>query len=94
MVLELDRTYDFTADHHHPIHEVDPVMNSRLALIEGDITALAVDAIVNPGNQAMTTSTGISKTISDAAGSAYKEFCTKEAPCRIGESRITRSVGN
>ena len=92
MAIELDRSYDSTADHRHPIHEVDQVMNNRIALFEGDITLLQVDAIVNPGNRKMTKGSGISAEIFNAAGPLFESHCERVAPCKIGEAKLTGTL--
>ena len=93
MVPELDRTSSQTLDARTPIHSVNTVMNNRVALFEGDITTLDVDAIVNFGNQEMNTKPGISGEIFDAAGVGFKIRCQRAAPVEIGKVKLVEGSG-
>ena len=59
MISLLDRVYDFAADKRRPNHSVDAIMNTRIALFEGEITALEADAIVIPSNGELTKTDGV-----------------------------------
>ena len=68
---------------------------SRLEVVEGDITVLDVDAIVNAANELMLGGGGVDGAIHRAAGSELIEAC-RAVPevrpgvrCPTGESRIT-----
>lgn len=66
-----------------------------IKIIQGDITTLAVDAIVNAANQVMLGGGGVDGAIHDAAGEELFEACLKVPEvspgvrCPTGEARIT-----
>ena len=61
----------------------------RREVFEGDITTLAVDAIVNAANQMLAPGAGVCGAIHRAAGPPLAAACRKVAPCPTGEARIT-----
>lgn len=65
-------------------------MSNKIEVIEGDITTLKVDAIVNPTTNNLTKGHGIFKAIHQAAGPQLLEECRQFAFCATGEARITR----
>lgn len=63
---------------------------SRLHVHQGDITALAVDAIVNAANEALAPGGGVCGAIFAAAGPGLEAECAAIGHCPRGEARITR----
>ena len=85
--LKAEALLDDTAATPYPINEE---LNFKVALWQGDITKLEVDALINCNNADLNERAGISGQIFVGAGPQMEEACAKLGGCPPGDAKATR----
>ncbi len=66
-----------------------PALMERLRIVEGDITLLDVEAVVNAANKTLRLGGGVAGAIRVRGGPSIQEECDRLAPIEVGQAAIT-----
>ena len=65
-------------------------LNSKIALYQGDIVGLEIQAIVNAANRNLAKGGGVDGAISRAAGEEYRAVCKSLGGCEEGQAKLVK----
>ncbi len=65
------------------------VNGKKITLVRGDLTELAVDAVVNAANAMLQLGGGVAGAIRMKGGPSIQEECNRIGPIKVGEAAIT-----
>jgi len=64
-------------------------VSGRIAILEGDLTAQEVDAIVNAANSALVLGAGVAGAIRAKGGPGIQAECDAHGPVEVGDAAVT-----
>ena len=67
------------------------IKNMEIKIVQGDITELKVDALVNPANAQLMMEDGLAGAINRKGGGAIEEEALSKAPIKSGEAIVTKA---
>jgi O-acetyl-ADP-ribose deacetylase (regulator of RNase III) len=64
-------------------------VTGRISIVEGDVTAQSVDAIVNAANSALVLGAGVAGAIRERGGPSIQAECDAIGPIAVGDAAVT-----